>query len=329
MKGGGDVYELLKKQEEEKEKPLYLPKTLELANSLFLAFIKKNNLVGLKLCILLSGARGQIEYDKDNRVKFEVKKLCELLQISKRQLSANMKKVATVHFTYTDKEGNLGGTTPIHSYEYKNRNKDIYIEVSSKAKALFTELGKNQYSFSSANANNLMSLKHKHSIRMQLLLEQINNFDDDIAKRKRYTLEQLNGYFGVNHRNYYEFEKSILKPVQEEINNNSKLGFIYELIDDKPSGVGRPKIKEVVIDLIKNTKKIEQQHKQQTFKETRIQEDLLQYIDKQFYKEGYTWMILSISQIDKNNFQVFVRDVDDKSYTKTFDISKAQLQAAK
>ena len=250
MQGGGDIYELLKKQEEEKEKPLYLPKTLELANSLFLAFIKKNNLVGLKLCILLSGARGQIEYDKDNRVKFEVEKLCDLLQISNRQLSANMKKVLEINFAFIDKEGNAGATVPIHSYQYKKRNKEIYIEVSSQAKALFTELGKGKYSFSSANANNLMNLKHKHSIRMQLLLEQINNFDENIAKRKRYTLKQLNGYFGVNHRSYYEFEKSILKPVQKEINSSSKLGFIYEIIDDKPSGTGRPKIKEVIIDLI-------------------------------------------------------------------------------
>ncbi len=248
--GDGDIYALLKKQELEKEKPLYLPRTLDLANSLFLAFIKKNNLVGLKLAILFSGARGQIEYDKDNRAKFNVETLCKLLQISNRQLSANMKKVLSVHFTYKTDEGNVGATTPIHSYEYKNRNKDIYIEVSSKAKALFTELSKDKYSFNQANAANLMSLQHKHSIRMQLLLEQINNFNDDIAKRKRFTLEQLNGYFGVNYANYYEMERKIIKPVQAEINSTSKLGFIYELTDDKPSGIGRPKIKEVVIDLI-------------------------------------------------------------------------------
>jgi len=247
---GGDIYALLKHQEEEKEKPLYLPKTLELANSLFLAFIKKNNIVGLKLCILFSGARGQIKYDNENRAKFNVDKLCELLQISKKQLSSNMKKVLEVQFAYIDEEKNAGATVPIHTYEYKNRNKNIHIEVSSKAKSLFTELCKGKYSFSQANANNLMGLKHKHSIRMQLLIEQINNFDENIAKRKRYTLNQINGYFGVNYRSYYEFETKILKPVQEEINNNSKLGFIYELIDETPNGTGRPKIKEVVIDII-------------------------------------------------------------------------------
>jgi len=248
--GGGDIYALLKKQEEDKEKKLYLPKTLELANSLFLAFIKKNSTVGLKLCILFAGARGQIVYNKDNKAKFNVDELCKLLQITKKQLSTNLKKVATVHFTYIDQDGNIGGTTPIHSYKYKNRNKDIYIEVSSDAKKLFTELGKGQYSFNQANSSNLMSLKHKHSIRMQLLLEQVNNFDRNVAKRKRYTLDQLNGYFGVNYKNYNELERSILKPVQKEINGSSKLGFIYELIDESPSGTGRPKIKEVVIDII-------------------------------------------------------------------------------
>ena len=247
--GGGDIFALLKKQEADKEKKLYLPKTLDLANSLFLAFIKKNNLVGLKLAILFSGARMQIEYDKNNRAKFDVETLCHLLQVTKRQLSSHLKTVATVHFTYRTDEGSIGGTTPIHSYEYINRNKDVYIEVSSKAKSLFTELSKGKYSFNQANANNLMSLKHKHSLRMQLLLEQINNFDDDIAKRKHYTLEQLNAYFGVNHRSYYELEQKILKPVKEEIDSSSSLTFTYQF-KDEAHGTGRPKIKEVVIDLI-------------------------------------------------------------------------------
>ena len=246
----GDIYDLLKTQELKKDKKLYLPKTLDLANSLFLAFIQKNNLVGLKLVILFSGARMQIKYDQDNRAKFDVELLCHILQVTKRQLSTHLKTVNKVHFTYVNEQGGAGFTTPIHSYEYINRNKEILIEVSSKAKTLFTELSKGKYSFNQANAANLMNLRHKHSLRMQLLLEQINNFDSDVAKRKHYTLEQLNGYFGVKYRNYYDFENKILKPVQEEINSSSKLGFLYQLVDEKPSGTGRPKIKEVIIDLL-------------------------------------------------------------------------------
>ena len=68
-----DFYELEQKAKEKKK--LYLPKTLDIANSLFLAYIKNNNLVGLKLAILFSGARGQIEYDL-NVAQFNVDTLC-------------------------------------------------------------------------------------------------------------------------------------------------------------------------------------------------------------------------------------------------------------
>ena len=231
------------------KKDIYLPKTLELANSLFLAFIQKNNVVGLKLCLVLSGAKSQIEYSSDNTVRFNIDKLCEIMKITRKELSINLKKSADVHFTYTNSEGGLGFTTPIHSYEYINKNKEILIEVSSKAKSLFTELGKGKYSFSRANANNLMSLTHKHSLKMQLLLEQINNFDKDVAKRKRYTLEELNGYFGTNYKRYVDLVRKILKPVKEEIDSSSSLTFIYTL-NDEARGTGRPKIKEVVIDII-------------------------------------------------------------------------------
>lgn len=244
------MWELMQNEKEEKDNLLYLPKTLELANSLFLAFIKNNNLVGLKLAILFSGARGQIEYSKNNKALFKVDTLCDLLQVSKRQLSSHLKKITKVQFDYVNQEGGAGRTTPIHSYEYINRNKDLIIEISSKAKELFTELGKGGYSFSQASATHLMSLKHKHSIRMQLLLEQIANFDKDVAKRKHYTLEQLNKYFGVNYRNYTDFETKILKPVQNEINSTNKLGFIYQLNDDEIKGTGRPRIKNVTIDLV-------------------------------------------------------------------------------
>ena len=244
-------YELLKQEKEEKD--IYLPKSLELANSLFLAFIQKNNLIGLKLCLVFSGVKSQIKYDENNAVRFNVDTLCSVMNITRKELSINLKKVIDIHFIYTNSEGGLGNTTPIHSYEYVNRNKEILIEVSSKAKSLFTELGKGQYSFSSANAHNLMSLKHKHSLRMQLLLEQINNFDKDIAKRKRYTLGELNGYFGTNYKRYVDLERKILKPVKEEIDSNCSLTFIYQFIEEA-SGTGRPKIKEVVIDLIQQKK---------------------------------------------------------------------------
>lgn len=233
-----------------KEKELYLPKTLELANNLFQAFIQNNNLIGLKIAIVLSGAKSQIEYNQDNQVKLDVDNLCEVIKCSRKELSTNLKKTTDTFFRYVTSDGSVGGTHPIHSYEYAHNNKALVLEVSSKAKAIFTELGKGQYAFSRANGNNLMNLKHKHSLRMQMLLELISNFDT--VKRKRFTLEEMNGYFGTNYKRYIDLDRKILAPVKEEIDSSSKLSFTYEFSTIKQPK-GQPKINEVVIDLKQNT----------------------------------------------------------------------------
>ena len=245
--------DIIKKQQEQNKKELYIPQTLKLANSLFQAFIRNNNLVGLKLCLVLSGAKNIIHYDDELQATFNVDSLCEVMNVTRKELSTNLKKVLKVHFTYADNEG-VGATVPIHSYKYKSNNKQVVIGVSAPAKKLFTELGKGGYSFSKANAKNLMNLQHKHSLRMQLLLEQINDFSDDVAKRRRFTLEELNGYFDVSYKRYVDFERKILKPVKEEIDNSSTLTFNYRMSDEL-IGTGRPKIKEVVIDLVEQKKK--------------------------------------------------------------------------
>jgi len=232
-----------------KKQKLYIPKNLELANSLFQSFIKKNNLVGLKLCLILSGASNIVNYNNDNQVILDIDTICKIMQVSRNELAVNIKKVLEIHFTFVDSNGGIGATVPIHSYFYKSNNKQLIIEVSSMAKKLFTELGKGGYSFSRANASNLMNLKHKHSLRMQLLLEQIYSFSKNIAKRKRYSLEELNGYFGVNYSRFVDIDRKILKPAKEEINKSSNFGFNYEFIDEN-NGNGRPKIKEVLIDII-------------------------------------------------------------------------------
>ena len=240
--------DLIKKEREQNKKELYIPQTLKLANSLFQAFIRNNNLVGLKLCLVLSGAKNIIHYDDELQAIFDVKSLCEIMNVTRKELSTNLKKVLKVHFTFVDEKGGRGATVPIHTYIYSSNNKYLTIGVSAPAKKLFTELGKGGYSFSKANAKNLMNLQHKHSLRMQLLLEQINDFSKDVAKRRRFTLEELNGYFDVSYKRYVDFERKILIPVKEEIDSSSTLTFNYRM-NDEVSGTGRPKIKEVIIDL--------------------------------------------------------------------------------
>lgn len=239
--------------QKQKTKELFLPKNIELAINLINSFIKNNNIIGLKIAILLSGAKDKVIYDKDNGITFEVDELCELLKTDKRTLSRNRKKILDTYFEYVLEDGSTGGTVPIHSFEYTPDKKRIRFEVSSRARKLFTELGKGNYQFTKAISDNLMDLKHKHSLRMQLFLEMINNYSDNVAKRKKMTLEDANSYFGTNYSRWIDFDRKILSPVKEEITLANKLTFDYQFEEEKNKGTGRPKYEYVVIDLIDNS----------------------------------------------------------------------------
>lgn len=238
-----------------KEPSLYLPKKIDLAINLIQAFITNNNPLGLKIAIILSGAKDFITYDDNNGVVFNIDELCSLCRIDRRYLSSNIKRTTQTFYTYVNDSGGTGGTHPIHSYEYLNANKEIRIEISSKAKTLFTELRKKDseggYQYTKAISRNLMiyDLKDvtKHTLKMQLLLEMINNFSH--SKRKNFSLEELNGYFGTNYIRYGELERKILKPVRNDTLKYSSISFEYQPTKDIS---GSNKITSVTIDITDN-----------------------------------------------------------------------------
>ena len=105
--------------------------------------------------------------------------------------------------------------------------------------------------YSLVDASTFASLTKAHSIRMLMLLNRINNFGTNIAKRKRYTLKELNEMFDTNYKTIPEFNRAVLKPAKEELDEKSKLTFLYEQRKDKlERTVGRAKVVEVIIDLI-------------------------------------------------------------------------------
>jgi len=98
-----------------------------------------------------------------------------------------------------------------------------------------------------------MLVKNAHSLRLLSLLCRISQYDPDIPKRKHMTLNELNLFFGTNYKSWSMLELKILKPIKEDLDNTSKISFIYESNFQK-LGRGRPSFKDVTIDLIqKNT----------------------------------------------------------------------------
>jgi plasmid replication initiation protein len=120
---------------------------------------------------------------------------------------------------------------------------DIYKEILELVHQV-----KNRFTF--IDVKQLVNLKSKHSIKMLSLLEMISGFDEHIAKRKYYELGELNKMFDTNYKRMAQFEAEILKKTKDELDQKSKLSFIYEIKYFQDNPKGRPKAVGVTIDLV-------------------------------------------------------------------------------
>ena len=123
---------------------------------------------------------------------------------------------------------------------------EVEIDLYSKIAKLILEVKEN---YTTINIKTLMDLKNKHSLRLLPFLNQLSNYSENVAKRKKCDLQFLNGMFGTKYRSFYDIERYILKPVKEELDNNSSLTFAYQLNTEK-IGKGRPPVTSITIDVV-------------------------------------------------------------------------------
>lgn len=233
-------------------------------NALIEAFVSKNNLFALKILFYL--AKGKIEIDSKTlelqTFKLDVNNTLEYCKIDIRTLKRNLKQMTETSISFVDRKEDITEYINILPYAKIHKN-NMEIKMFKKIISLITEL-KNKFTI--IDLDNLMRLESKHSIRFIQLLEYIDNFKSkdtvaetekkvSIPKRKRYLLEDLNGMFGVNYKSFYEFERKILKPVKEELDDKSDLSFVYQFEEAKTVTQGRRKHIAVIIDLIDNKKR--------------------------------------------------------------------------
>jgi plasmid replication initiation protein len=223
------------------------------SNALIESFVSKNNAVALKILFYIS--KGELDPKEQELIKFKIdsKKLCDYCNINMQTLRRNLKQMTNTSLTF------------VQENEYEE-----YIAVIPKIKVIYGGyiefsmfhkilklIQEVENKFTVIDLSNLMKLKSKHSIKMIQLLEMIQGFSKDIAKRKYYSLEELNGLFGTNYKTVYEFERRILKNVKIELDEVSNLSFTYSKKMDKEDigTAGRPKAVGLYIELLDNKKR--------------------------------------------------------------------------
>lgn len=226
----------------------------KVSNSLVNSFIKNNNLIALKILFYLSS----LDYKKDSKkelqtIDIDVFSLSSFCDIDYRTLKTNIRTMQKTILTFVtfSSEGVARAETDITLIPYCSYigSNSLQLKLFTKVLDLVLDVTSR---FTVIDLNNLMMLRSKHSIVMFKILEYIDGFSSQVAKRKQYTLNELNGLFGTNYSRIKEFERKILLPVQQELNNHSSLSFVYSFKYENTSKKGRPSISSVFIDLKTN-----------------------------------------------------------------------------
>lgn len=232
-------------------KEAQVPKIRDIAkisNTLIEAFVKQNNLVALKTLFYIARADIKVPNAELATIDIDTDSLCNYCHIDLKALKRNIKQMTETSISIVD-EKSESYITVIPKAKFITGTNKLEIKIFKEILELVWQVEKR---FTVIDVKSLMNLNSKHSVRMIQLLEMIQGFSG--AKRKHYTLEELNLMFGTNYSKFAEFERKILILVKAELDSNSKLSFLYQTVfKENPKGKGRPIADSVTIDVIQNT----------------------------------------------------------------------------
>ena len=232
------------------------PKThRKIANTFIENAIANSNLSALKTIYYLSTIFEKIDMSKmqDNKIvgiKIDKREMLKYTELSADTIIKTVKSMQKTSITFVDDDGVIEGMSLLPRYRFVPNKNIVELDLYVRIAMMIIEV-KEKYTM--MDIKELMRLKRPHSVRMLALLNRIATYKDKngkpLPKRKVFTLDNLREFFGVNLRNWNEFERKIIKPIQKELDNNVSKSFIYEA-NYEVLGRGRPSFKNVTIDVI-------------------------------------------------------------------------------
>lgn len=223
-------------------------KNLKISNSFVNSLITKNNYLTLKILFYMV-LNGKVEKEKNlNKITLDLIELKKVLNLDFKNLRQNIKNIQKTLITIRENKNIIDiSLIPKVVYNYEKQFIEIFIfdEILKELKDL-----KNKFTI--IDLTNLINLKNKHSIRLLTILENIESYND-VSKVRYFEKKELNEIFDTNYAGIKEIERSVIIPIQNELNQFSKLTFLYDLIYDIDTlKVGRKPLKGIKIYLKDN-----------------------------------------------------------------------------
>lgn len=231
----------------------------KVSNTFIESTIQNNNASAIKTIYYLASHLEDLKELADKSpttlvsMKFDTREMLKYAEMKLPEVKRNLKAMQQTSITFINEEkGTETGINLLPYYEFVYGKHTVEIKLFVKIAQLIIDVKRN---YSKINTKALMKLKSKHTLKMFPLLQRIEQYSEEVGKRKTMTLGELNGFFGTNYKKLNDIERKILKPVKEELDTHSKLSFIYET-DYDYFDTGRPKAISITIDIIGNTPRL-------------------------------------------------------------------------
>jgi len=231
----------------------------KISNTFIESALQNNNISALKTIYYLASAIETIKdldkMDDDGllTIKFDTRDMLKYTEMTLPNVKKNMEAMQKTSISFYDEEAELiRGRNLLPAYDFYYGKHTMEVKLFVEIAKLIIDVKRN---YSMIDTKSLMKFKSKHTLRMLPLLIRITHFSDHVAKRKTYTLNELNALFGTNYKRFTDIERKILKPIKEELDAHSKLSFIHETNYDY-FDAGRPKAISITIDVIENAPRL-------------------------------------------------------------------------
>jgi plasmid replication initiation protein len=224
----------------------------KIANTFIENAISKSNFSALKTLYYLSTVLSKLDManmqdDKIIGIRIDKREMLNFTGLTADTIIKTTKQMQQTSITFIDeKDGTIEGMSLLPRYLFVPNKNIVELDLYVRIARMIIDVKKN---YTNLNIKDLMLVKNAHSLRLLSLLCRMSQYDKNIPKRKRMTLDELNLFFGTNYRSWSLIEREIIKKVKEDLDNNSKISFVYESNFER-LGRGRPKFRDVTIDVI-------------------------------------------------------------------------------
>ena len=231
----------------------------KISNTFIESALQNNNASALKTIYYLASAIETVkdldtmDNDKLLTIKFDTRDMLKYTEMKLPNIKKNMEAMQKTSISFYDEEQELiRGRNLLPAYDFYYGKHTMEVKIFVEVAKMIIDVKRN---YSMIDTKSLMKFKSKHTLKMLPLLVRIVNFSENVAKRKKYELHELNSLFGTNYKKFYDIERYILKLVKEELDAHSKLSFIYETNYDY-FDAGRPKAISITIDVVENSPRL-------------------------------------------------------------------------